>query len=255
MPAVEEDWVFKLCDGDRYLQFSATGELLPSTSSYKMRTISHSLYTRPLSTTAFFEQGVVQIMGADTKHSHFGSSDAMQRAYFMGGGGAVDILRSGATGGEQDQVVLLNAEDPVVAGYSSGVREVIVGTFRERDVWCAGSSSSDVQTIADSGAPATWSREWKIAPNNRNFPTATLPVGSVSNMDSDTTSTSSSSGSSGNSNSTTADLESLMTGIYGSAVPCLCTYPNEVTDGYQVAQIATTLRYGNSKITVFYYCL
>ena len=40
------------------------------------------------------------------------------------------------------------------------------------------------------------------------------------------------------------DLESLMTGIYGSAVPCLCTYPNEVTNGFQVAQIATTLRNG-----------
>jgi len=40
------------------------------------------------------------------------------------------------------------------------------------------------------------------------------------------------------------DLEALMTGIYGSAVPCLCTYPNEVSNGHQVAQIATTLRDG-----------
>jgi hypothetical protein len=41
-----------------------------------------------------------------------------------------------------------------------------------------------------------------------------------------------------------ADLEASLTGIYGSAVPCLCTYPNEVTKGFQVAQIATTLRNG-----------
>jgi hypothetical protein len=44
-----------------------------------------------------------------------------------------------------------------------------------------------------------------------------------------------------------ADLEAFMTGIYGSAVPCLCTYPNEVSNGYQVAQIATTLRNGKGK--------
>lgn len=36
-----------------------------------------------------------------------------------------------------------------------------------------------------------------------------------------------------------------MTGIYANAVPCLCTYPNEVTEGLQVAQIATTLRHEN----------
>jgi hypothetical protein len=71
-----------------------------------------------------------------------------------------------------------------------------------------------------------WSREWLIAPNNRNFPSGSLPAGSVSNMDND------------------RDVEALMTGIYGSAVPCLCTYPNEVSRGTQVAQIATTLRNG-----------
>lgn len=75
----------------------------------------------------------------------------------------------------------------------------------------------------------SWSREWLISPNNRNFPSGSLPSGlqSSNNLDGD------------------ADLEAFMTGIYGSAVPCLCTYPNEVTDGFQVAQIATTLRNGN----------
>lgn len=35
-----------------------------------------------------------------------------------------------------------------------------------------------------------------------------------------------------------------MIGIYANAVPCLCSYPNEVTPGTHVAQIATTLRHG-----------
>jgi hypothetical protein len=74
-----------------------------------------------------------------------------------------------------------------------------------------------------------WQREWQISPNNRNFPTATLPTGDVPNLDGG------------------ADLEATLTGIYGSAVPCLCTYANEVTKGFQVAQIATTLRNGDGK--------
>lgn len=84
----------------------------------------------------------------------------------------------------------------------------------------------------------SWSREWLISPNNRNFPSASLPSGAVNNLDN------------------SADLEAFMTGIYGSAVPCLCTYPNEVTNGFQVAQIATTLRNGNGTlIHSFYLCL
>ena len=82
-----------------------------------------------------------------------------------------------------------------------------------------------LQTIAQTGA-TKWNRQWLISPNNRNFPSAQLPSGTVSNMDD------------------SDNLEALMTGIYGSAVPCLCTYPNEVSNGHQVAQIATTLRDG-----------
>lgn len=88
------------------------------------------------------------------------------------------------------------------------------------------------QTIAQTGA-TKWTRQWLISPNNRNFPSAQLPPGGVSNMDGGD------------------DLEALMTGIYGSAVPCLCTYPNEVTNDFQVAQIATTLRDGKGKQRYF----
>jgi hypothetical protein len=82
-------------------------------------------------------------------------------------------------------------------------------------------------------ATKSWQREWQISPNNRNFPSGALPSGLVSNMDDG------------------ADLEASLTGIYGSAVPCLCTYPNEVTKGFQVAQIATTLRNGDGEFQYF----
>ena len=43
------------------------------------------------------------------------------------------------------------------------------------------------------------------------------------------------------------DIEGFMTGIYANAVPCLCTYPNEVSRGFQVSQIATTLRHEDGR--------
>jgi len=36
-------------------------------------------------------------------------------------------------------------------------------------------------------------------------------------------------------------LQALMTGAYGSAPGCLCTYENEVVKGKKVSQIATTI--------------
>ena len=72
----------------------------------------------------------------------------------------------------------------------------------------------------------------QIAPNNKNFPSSSLPSKSIPLNNAD-------------------DLESLMIGIYANAVPCLCSYPNEVTPGTHVAQIATTLRHGKGETLIF----
>lgn len=149
-PTVKESWKFSLCVGDRSLRFESTGAILSAQSSVQIRTIRHSLYARSLSTTGFFDQGVVQIMSAEPKYSHFASSDRLHHAYFLGGVGAIDILRPQATGGEQDQVVLLNAvSDSANPGYTSGFREIVVGTFSHRDYWVAGSSAADAQVMTD----------------------------------------------------------------------------------------------------------
>lgn len=144
LPVVQEQWSFSLCAGDRSLRFYSTGQVVAADTSFKFRTVSHSLYANPLSTTSFFDQGVVQIMSAQPKNTAFGSVDRMHRAFVLGGTGAIDVLRPQATGGEYDQVVLLNAV-PGEAAYTSGFREILLGTFTERDVWCAGSSEADVQ--------------------------------------------------------------------------------------------------------------
>lgn len=145
-PTVEESWKFTLCPGDRTLRFDSVGSVLSAQSSVQIRTVSHALYAQSLSTTAFFDKGVVQIKNAKPAYSHFASSDRLQHAYVLGGVGAIDILRPDATGGEQDQVVLLNSAPGTAGiGYSSGFREILVGTFSHRDYWVAGSSASDVQ--------------------------------------------------------------------------------------------------------------
>lgn len=145
-PTIEESWKFTLCDGDRTLRFDSAGSVLSAQSSVQIRTIRHALYGRSLSTTAFFDKGVVQIKNAKPAYSHFASSDRMQHAYVLGGVGAIDILRLHATGGDDDQVVLLNsAPDTEGVAYSSGFREILVGTFSHRDYWVAGSSASDIQ--------------------------------------------------------------------------------------------------------------
>jgi len=145
-PTVEESWTFSLCEGDRTLRFDSAGSVLAPQSSQQLRTVRHTLHSKPLSTTAFFDQGVVQIKNAKPAYSHFASSDRLQHTYVLGGVGAIDILRPQATGGEEDQVVLLNSA-PGTEGfpYSSGFQEILVGTFSHRDYWVAGSSASDVQ--------------------------------------------------------------------------------------------------------------
>jgi hypothetical protein len=64
--------------------------------------------------------------------------------YSLGGNGAVDVLRTSATGGEHDQVVLLNNEQELHSGFVSGFYEILIGNFTNRDFWVAGSSEADV---------------------------------------------------------------------------------------------------------------
>lgn len=92
MPTVIEAWVFKLCNHDRFINFQTEGYLITD-KDIQIRFIRHSLYALPLSSTAFYDQGVVQLMAGTTDITHFGSSDRLSRVYFMGGLGAIDINR------------------------------------------------------------------------------------------------------------------------------------------------------------------
>lgn len=87
------------------------------------------------------------MMGAMPLLSHFGSVNRLQRLYFMGETGTIDIMRSNIVNklnNAEDPVVLLNGNSDNV-DYKSGFHEILVGSFLNRDVWCKGSSESDTQ--------------------------------------------------------------------------------------------------------------
>ena len=141
LPSVSESWTLTLCAGNRHISFTSNGSVSKSTSVTKVRSIRHALYSTPLSTTAFFDSGVVQIMGARDAASHFGSTDRLSRLFVLGGTGSIDIQRESATGGETDQVVLLNAAS---GDFVSGFQDILIGNFSRRDLWGPGSSEDDV---------------------------------------------------------------------------------------------------------------
>lgn len=221
LPMANEEWHFSLCKDQRSVHFTAKGNTLNNDEA-SVRAIVHTMYATPLSTFGFFDQGVVQMKDASPERSYFGSIDRLHRAYILGQSGAVDVLRPEATGGEDDVTILMNSADS--QSFHGGLQELVFGSYANLDAWTWGwSDSATVSTVVE----RDWVREWVISPNNRNFPTATLPSGEVSNMDNG------------------IDLEGLMTGIYANSVGCLCTYPGAVRAGHQVGQIATTIRTDN----------
>ena len=228
-PTVTEAWTFKLCDGDRVLDFSAQGFVLPTAVSYTLKAVTRSYYTNPLSTTGFFDKGVVQMMGAkEDVRGYFGSVDKLSRVYVVGETGALDIIRTTAVGGANDVTVLLNAHYEFSRHFRSGLQEVLVGSLSSAllDDWTGGWAES---TVTQALGTRTWSHRNLLSPNDRNFPSGTLPSGKISNMDN------------------ADDVEGFMTGIYSNSVGCLCTYPGEIQAGAQAAQIATSLRQDNAR--------
>jgi hypothetical protein len=108
------------------------------------------------------------------------------------------------------------------------------------DSWGAGDVTDEPMEISTSAAAASaavtttaasWTTSMTISPNNHNFPSGDLTTAS-DNLPID-------------------DLAAIMTGIYGSAPGCLCTFPNSPScpgmEGkhQKLGQIATTIARGN----------
>jgi len=225
-----ENWRISLNSASRYLQFDVTGQVISQEQSkeVKGKCLRRVVNMLPTSLYALFDRGVVQMKAANEKY--YASRDYLPRFYSLGGSGgdldtagnvSLSIIRSNIEGvGVSQEVVLFSSDDGPAW---TGLQEVIFGSYFDpsslrntSDSWTNGWSSVSSKSLP---ASANWNSSSKLYPNNFDFPTFTLPSGS---------------------NLPDADLQAMLTGIYGSAVGCLNSHDNEVVQGYHVAQIATT---------------
>ena len=205
----------------------------------------HSLLSAPLAIFGFYDSanadgnsdGVAQMMNAGKGASELHTNRSLGRVYMLGGvnpntmkpplkatSGSLDILRV-TTGGAAYTTLLSGA------GSSSGYREQLSGPAPATlDKWTGARSTSNTTTAttaATTTSASSWSTSSLITPNNHNFPASGLKAGQP--------------------NLPTADLAALLTGVYGSAPGCLCTFPGGggscpgLKDGDHVGQIATTV--------------
>jgi hypothetical protein len=143
-PTASENWVLSLCQSDRSLKMVASGNTLESAYYTKLRSVRNAVYASPISTTGFYDQGVVQILAASVDNSHFASADRLQRVFFLGSTGSLDIQRTDATTG--DLTVMLNSESGAVSGipsFFSGFQDVLFGSIANQDLWLPGTNADD----------------------------------------------------------------------------------------------------------------
>jgi hypothetical protein len=220
LPVVEESWLISLSASDRAFEIEASGRLLRDVHT---RTIRRQWEMSPASIYAWFEGGVVQMKGAGGGTDFYASADKLLRVYGLGdsnydvaGNAAFDIIPSYSS---PIQTVLMSSENG--APYWSGLQELLAGDFGNQtdylDHWKGG---WDGQIGVDVHAGTSWKHQIRVGINNFDFPVATLKAGQA--------------------NLLRDDLHAILTGVYASPVGCLCTHVNEVQDGVQVAQIATT---------------
>lgn len=207
-PSVKETWLISLQRNARIFQFNTSGSV---TRDISAKSFKHSIHFQSLSIYALFDRGVVQMKNAAKKNHFFCGTDTLLSVYGLGGGTAFDMRRH-VTGSAANQVILLSSSS------GSGLENVLAGQYSgSHDVWTNGWEVSKKSLIKNG---TTWTTSIFFSPNNFNFPTFDLTTGS---------------------NLPPKDLETLLTGSYGTSPGCLCTYDNEVVGGKRVAQIATTI--------------
>jgi hypothetical protein len=217
-PLVRESWQLSLSAGSRSIELRVEGGLLHDAQA---RAVRHGLYlSTPTSITGLFSQGVVQMKGARPRADFFGTNDTASRVFALGSGGALDLR---ATHNVSVNTVLLSSSSG--HPYWSGVQHVVAGDFAPRDRWCGGWAGQPARSLTRGTA---WTSSLTLSPNDRAFPTGDVPAPPSSSASAPPLLGG-------------RDLEALLTGIYGSAVGPLCTFPNRVTPGMHVAQIATTI--------------
>eukprot|EP00475_Leptophrys_vorax_P033523 TRINITY_DN527_c0_g1_i1.p1 TRINITY_DN527_c0_g1~~TRINITY_DN527_c0_g1_i1.p1 ORF type:complete len:787 (+),score=222.04 TRINITY_DN527_c0_g1_i1:101-2461(+) len=217
---VQESWTVSLSKGQRFYTHLFDGKVVKDAS---LQAIRRQWEMSPASIYAWFKTGVVQMKAANSGQGFYPSNDPIQRVYGLGGpdydvagDASFDIIPD--YGSTDLQTVLMNTNSG--SPFWSGFQEILAGGIGDDksilDHW--GNPWGSVATSQVS-ANLTWRHKLEVGVNNLDFPVAKLSFGDNLARD---------------------DLHAVMTGIYASPVGCLCTHVNEVEDGQQVAQIATT---------------
>eukprot|EP00043_Microstomoeca_roanoka_P000963 m.30236 g.30236 ORF g.30236 m.30236 type:complete len:789 (+) comp10587_c0_seq1:120-2486(+) len=207
-PTAQDMWTLSLASSSRSLEVKTEGYVTRA-SSATTKAYVHRLSFDAISIYAMFSRGVVQMRQLPL--AYFAATDYADRIYGLGGGSSYDLDLSTVR-----QPLILTTMTPNAA---TGVQMILAGKWTSAtDVWEGSWLNCSATNIA---ANSAWNTSFVVTVTDRNFPAGQLVVS--------------------NDNLPEQDLEAYLTGAYGSSPGCLCTYPNEVVQGKQVAQIATTI--------------
>jgi len=204
-PVSRERWTLSLAADDRALDLSIEGEIARAAT---VRAVRHGCYMQSTSVNGLFARGVVQMKDGKGGNDFFGTRDAVERVFALGGGSALDTTLTASL-----NVTTLLLSSASGSPYWSGVQRAMFADYGDLGKWDGGWQGKPTVAVA---AGAAYRAGMVLAPNNRNLPALAL-AGGADGLAGD-------------------DLEAMLTGIYGSAVGPLCTFDNGVVDGQRLAQ-------------------
>lgn len=211
-----EEWTISLLENMRSATVNIRGQILQDAS---VDSILHGIYSNSPSLYGLFPKGVSQMMG--NTMSCMGSTQPLSRAYMLGDGAAMDVVRhkygadnifddsepdTATSTGMRSTVVFKSAHET----FASGIEDVIFGTYPSTSgdmtsAWKKTCWNDTTPTAVTKGT--TWEFGLTFIPNNFDFPPYLL-------------------------NNVTAtpytvpfpQLRAYLTGIYASPVGCLQSY-------------------------------
>ena len=186
-----------------------------------------------------FEGGMVQMMQQDTHYAKYkyATYDVLKKAYVLGavqdGQGTAGNVCAAlskmqttiSTGKPSLKIITAEHMDVVLSEFLTECS--LTGAASYMDTQWDNTTSKKLETGC---TPTTTSQEWSslftMSANNHDFPIFVDGEGITDSNDQD---------------DSTKDYIAFMTGVYASPAGNLCTQKNEVVEGQQAAQIATTI--------------
>lgn len=196
---VSAAWEFGLSRTSRALEFNSSAVPLGKASVVSVRL---SWYFTPVSTYAFFDDGVMQSM--QQAQPYFASAEPYSRVYAMGpaDAGAVDVRPNTAVAPLPPQSVIING---IWNEQRSGLAHVYAGSL-PTETWVDGWESSTPVDIAPvpTGSFAPWNSSLFITPNDAAYPSGDVPTGASALP--------------------AADLQAVLSAVYGSPAGALVSH-------------------------------